>query len=683
MPFVARMFMCSSVFVLTLTLVVPAVPPPLAPPPRERTVYLARDLSDENLIAVGAALAAWQPESVLLLDSKKASPYLKAFLAAYKPTRVVVLGGSVEELADLEERLAIKASPTDMGAFGHPVRLWGSLFKNTDDVIVCPAHPRGALLQAACLAGALRAPLYVLHGHKSEGAKLARQLAAWQTRRVHLVGKAEKWTEQLPGIERLTLNGESAVASAYQKALLRSGSIDNALIANPFDTRDELGGTSALAPWLACRRRAALLLTNAAGTNVVEVMERAQKFAALRRLDSLLYLANLKAIPVWHRPNPIPGDKDQEIEMEPLTPTGNRPFTYSIGRLFHDDRAVVPLMLARQQMFLGSGQPLKALVASNSGGGLSLLETFSRNTIEALRHAGVETTTRIGKDEVNRDEIRKQMPRHNLFLWEGHSGTLMNDYEFPTWDEALPPTFVFLQSCLSLTEPRVGALLQRGGFGVLGSSTRTYSGSGGACSLAFFNSVLYEKRSVGDALRQAKNFLLAYSLLKEKRLGKQAKRTGANIRSAWAFTLWGDPALKLPLPSSAKFQEAGVPFVRHDVQGSSIVVSLPEKPQTPVVTEKFRTELLPNERAAGLVKKDKIDERRPLVPFVFAEIHLPRGRAGQTPHLSGRLPSNRWVFCWDERRRCGYLLVVPRAADTEEMRFHVRWESVEARLDSQ
>jgi hypothetical protein len=679
MSLIARMLIFLIGLFLTLALLAPPALP-ASPPPSERTVFLARDLPDENLIVLGAALAAWRPDGVLLLDSQKASPYLKAFLVASKPARVIPVGGAAEGLAELERRLAIKTTSPLMEMRGQPVALWRSLFTRTDEVVVCPASPRGALLHAACLAGALHAPLYVLHGHESEAAKLAKRLGEWQVRRVHLVGKAAKWAKQLPGVESIELSGEVAVAAAYQKELTRRGRIDSAIFVNPNDTRDDLGGTSALAPWLACRRRSALLLTNAEGSNVVEVVERGQRREALRHLDSLLYLANLKAIPVWRRPNPIPGDKDQEIEMEPLTPTGNRPFTYAIGRLFHEDRAVVPLMLARQQMFLESGQPLKALVASNSGGGLSLLETFSRNTIEALRHAGVDTTTLIGK-EVNRDEVRKQMPRHNLFLWEGHSGTLMNDYEFPTWDDALPPTFVFLQSCLSLTEPRVGSLLQRGGFAVLGSSTRTYSGSGGACSLAFFNSVLYERRTAGDALRQAKNFLLAYSLLKEKRLGEEAKRTGANIRSAWAFTLWGDPSLKLPLPSRTALEESCVPFVRHDVQGSTIVVSLPEKTKAPVVTEKFRTELLPNERAAGLVKKDKVEERRPLVPFVFAEIHLPRGRMGQTPHLSGRLPSNRWVFCWDERRRCGYLLVVPRPSDTEEMRFHVRWESVEAKIN--
>ena len=679
MPCVARMFICLSGFVPTLALLAP-VARSTAPvsPPSERLVFLARDPADENLIVLGATLAAWREDSVLLLDSTKASPYLKSFLAAYKPASVIPVGGDADGIADLEQRLNVKTSSPLSGTPGPPLTLWRSLFKQTNDVVVCPVHPRGALLQAACLAGALRAPLYVLHGQKSETAKLAKRLGEWHARRVHLVGKAEKLAEILPGVERVVLSGESAVAAAYQKELARRGRIDNAIFANPADIHDELGSTSALAPWIACRRRAALLLTDAEGTNVAEVMERAQRREALRHLDSLLYLANLKAIPVWHRPNPIPGDKDQQIEMEPLTPTGNRPFTYAIGRLFHEDRAIVPLMLARQRMLLESGQPLKALVASNSGGGLSLLETFSRNTIEGLRHAGVETTTRIG-NQVSRDEVRKLMPKHNLFLWEGHSGTLMNDYEFPSWEDALPPTFVFLQSCLSLTEPRVGALLQRGAFAVLGSSTRTYSGSGGACSLAFFNSVLYEDRPVGDALRQAKNFLLAYSLLKEKRLGKEATRSGANIRSAWAFTLWGDPTLKLPLPSRPRNEEACVPFVRHDVQGNTIVVSLPEKAKAPVQTEKYRTELLPNERAAGLVKKEKIEDRRPLVPFVFVEVHLPRARLELTPHLTSRLPSNRWVFCWDERRRCGYLLITPRGQDTEEMRFHVRWESMEAK----
>jgi hypothetical protein len=676
MPFVARMLMGSTLIALALTLVVSSAQP--EPARNERIVYLARDLTDEQLIVLGSALAAWRPDSVLLLDSSKASPYLKAFLAAYKPAQVIPIGGDADDLADMERRLDIKASAPLTWTRGQPLALWRSLFRRAEDVVVCPVHSRAALLQSACLAAVLHAPLYVLHGRDSETARLVRKIGEWHTRRVHLIGKADKLAEQLPGMQQIKLGNESAVAAAYQKQLACQGRIENVVFANPADTQGEMGGMSALAPWIAPRRNAALLLTDAEGSNVAEVMERAQRREALRRVDALLFLANLKAIPVWHRPNPIPGDKDQQIEMEPLTPNGNQPFTYAAGRLFHEDRAIVPLMLARQKMLLESRRQLKALVASNSGGSLSLLETFSRNTIESLHQAGVETTTLIG-NRVSRDEIRKHMPLHNLFLWEGHSGTLMNDYEFPSWDDAVPPTFVFLQSCLSLTEPRVGSLLRRGAFAVLGSSTRTYSGSGGACSLAFFNAVLYENQSVGDALRQAKNFLLVYALLKDKRLGKGATRTGANIRSAWAFTLWGDPTLKLPLPPRPDNKDCCVPFVRHEVEGNTVVISLPDKAKVPVQTDKYRTELLPNGRAAGLVKKEKIEDRRPLVPFVFAEVSLPRGRLGLTPRLSSRLPSNRWVFCWDQRRRCGYLLITPRREDTEEIHFHIHWETVEAK----
>ena len=63
------------------------------------------------------------------------------------------------------------------------------------------------------------------------------------------------------------------------------------------------------------------------------------------------------------------------------------------------------------------------------------------------------------------------------------------------------------------------------------------------------------------------------------------------------------------------------------------------------------------------------------MPLVFAEVHLPRARAGQTPRLRSRLPSSHWVFCWDDRRRCGYLLATPAAAATRgELRFHVDWQ---------
>ena len=211
------------------------------------------------------------------------------------------------------------------------------------------------------------------------------------------------------------------------------------------------------------------------------------------------------------------------------------------------------------------------------------------------------------------------------------------------------------------------ALLGRGAVAIVGSSTRTFSGSGGAFTLAFLDSLLYDGQSLGDGLRQAKNFLLAYSELKQQLLGN-AKKSGANQRSAWAFSLWGDPTLRLPRPRPGP---NALQSVRHLVHGHSIIISLPEQPYPMVTSGKYQTQMLPNARLAGLVGKELSEDGQRLVPFVFSEIGLPWIRKGETPHLRSRIPEKHWIFLWDARLRRGYLLVAPRPKDQREIRFWV------------
>src|SRR5207249_4143512 len=137
------------------------------------------------------------------------------------------------------------------------------------------------------------------------------------------------------------------------------------------------------------------------------------------------------------------------------------------------------------------------------------------------------------------------------------------------------------------------------------------------------------------------------------------------------FTLWGDPTLKLPRPE----RPAGaLSAVRHEVQGNTIVVSLPAQAHDKVESNKFHVEMPPNARLAGLIRKEQDESDRPLVPFVFAEVALPRAPAGRVPELHAKLPASHYVFCWDQRRRAGYLLVTPRARDEKELRFRVSWK---------
>jgi hypothetical protein len=654
---------------------------PLAPnawagaAPPARAVYVAGELSDEELIVVVGALARSDRPATLLLDTPAAAPHLKAFLAAYKPDAVVPVGRFPKGIADLERRLDVHAEAAVASQDGPPLDLWRSLSPRPPVVVVCPPAPRGRLLQAACLAGVTQAPLFVFHEKSGETTQLSKRLTEWGTKQVYLIGECGRLADALPPVQVHKLADADAVAAAHVRHLVKQGRIETLVVANPNDFRDNPQAMSPLAPWVALQKHAALLLTNEAGDDAADVVKAATRQEALRKAENVILVADLAAIPLARRPNPIKGDKDEFIEMEPLTPQCTEPFTFAVGRLFHEDPAVVPLMLARAKLLAQATGPRRAVVASNAGNSLPLLETFSRNTAKELKNAGYRTTARFRHD-VEPDELRQLLSDTDLFLWEGHHNTLVRDWGFPTWDEPLRrPSLVFLQSCLALKEAKVQPLLSRGAVAVVGSSTRTYSASGGACSLAFFDALVYEDRSLGASLRQAKNFLLAYALLKEKRLGEAATRSGANQRAAWAFTLWGDPTLKLPRPEAP---DNALPHVRGETDGNYVTLSLPAESHEKVTTRKYQVEMLPNARLAGLLRKEKEDDGQPLVPFLFAEVQLPKPRAGCAPKLSSKVASSRWVFVYDERRNVGYLLVTSLPTDAKEMRFHVEWRPVES-----
>jgi hypothetical protein len=617
-------------------------------------VFVGGEMSDEERVVFTAAVAAADHDGVVLFDTPKARPHLPRFLHEYG--------------AGDPQRVSFRA--------GRPSDMWRTLFPTAERVVVCPPAPRTLLLQAATLACAAHAPLFVWHSDEDE-TELRGWLGVWKANEILAVGIISTKCKAIPDVRVRTFPDEKRTFSAALEFQARRGPVRTLVVANPAD-----GGLSTLAPYVAAQKRAALLLTDPKGENVRELIETAVKRTALRQADHLLIVADRTAIPMEKRDNPLSG-KDAEIEMEPFTPADATPFEFATGRMFDDDLGAVALQLARQRL-LKSGGPRKALVVSKPGGGLPLLETLSRHTALELKNRGFDTTTLFGND-VTKEEVRRRVPEADLFLWEGHHATLVKDYAFLEWDEPIKPSLVVLQSCLALSEEKALPVLRRGSVAVVGSSTRTYSGSGGAFSLAFLDAMLYEDQTVGGALRQAKNFLLTYQLLKEKRLGPQARLTGANQRASWAFTLWGDPTLKFPLPEQEKPDLA---VVRHQIKRvahrlgadedqprktHTITFEIPDTAYDKVSTGKFQAKVRPNTRLAGLIRPGD-EEGKTLVPFLFAEVPLPGAPAGKQPQLKGKMPDDHWVFAWDARRKVGYMLILARAKDQGEIKFSVEWK---------
>jgi hypothetical protein len=641
----------------------------------EKIVFIASGLTDENLVSFTTNVVASGHLGLVLIDSAKLIEQQKQFLQAFHPERIIPVGSFPDGPGELKKRLGVPVSAIIPWTEGPPLSLWKDLFPRAQRVVLCLAEPRPELLQAACLAGVLNAPLYITTGQPGERDVLRQQLIDWGTQEIYAVGEptlvASKFKLGREGasIKIIHLRNAEMAAQAHRRHLRKQGPIENLVVANPADGKRGLTNLSALAPWIAIQRWAALLLTSDKGDDAGKIIHQALETDDLRHAENLILLGDLTALPMLQRPNPAAG-KDANIEMEPMTPSGSEPFTLATGRLFADDLSLIPLLVARQQLLNRPGYVPRALVVSNPSGGLPLLEAFSRNTTQELLNNGYQTTSMFGKD-VNPDDLRRLLPEQDVFLWEGHYATLMKEYKMHEWNEPMRPALVFLQSCLALSDGKAQPFLQRGALAVLGTSTRTYSASGGACALAFFNALLYDHQSVGSSLRSAKNFLLAYSLLKEKRLGKTAKLTGANLRSAWAFSLWGDPTLKLPAPS---FPEEALPPVRRIVHGHTIVITLPDALHRKAISSKYQAQMPPNGRLAGLITPDEEDDEvKHLIPFILVEIALPKAPEGKTPHLHSTLPESRWVFCWDGRRKCGYLLFMPRAKDRDELRFYIDW----------
>src|SRR5262249_33144570 len=157
------------------------------------------------------------------------------------------------------------------------------LFPRAEEVVVCPPEPRGELLQAACLAGTLHVPLLVTDAGPGEAGRLRERFEEWGVNRVVAAGAAACPTGGRVRVE--ALRDADAVAAARRRALARGGRADAVVVATPADTGPGPGGMSALAPLVALRKHAPLLLTNPAGDDAEAAVLAATRGEELREVE--------------------------------------------------------------------------------------------------------------------------------------------------------------------------------------------------------------------------------------------------------------------------------------------------------------------------------------------------------------------------------------------------------------
>ena len=220
--------------------------------------------------------------------------------------------------------------------------------------------------------------------------------------------------------------------------------------------------------------------------------------------------------------------------------------------------------------------------------------------------------------------------------------------------EGLP--LVILQSCHSLEEPVARVIFEAGAVALVGSATNIHSASGSAFIKAFCDALLYRDSTLGEALRDARNYFLCLGELKKLRGHREQAKV---YRVGLSFRLWGDPEVKVPHGGPPK---AKIPPVTAKFEGpNKLVVSVPTKRLGKLATEKYFMRLYPGSEAAGIVKRLKGKEIRRVAPIYFFRLPLPEGfvQRGYSRLAAEGDTSPRGAFLPDTARRLLYVVYFP------------------------
>lgn len=289
---------------------------------------------------------------------------------------------------------------------------------------------------------------------------------------------------------------------------------------------------------------------------------------------------------------------------------------------------------------------------------LMLAESIGRTTALELQNFHLKGREHYGEPPDD-PQVWKDALNTDLLIYEGHIEEFAlvkksgNDSdEFGGFDAPLFNRFPFLAllACHSLDNSEL--LLNRGVSGIIGTCSKIHSASGSAFIKSFFDAMLYEKRSTGEAVRDAKNYALSLVKLKCARGHVEQNKI---MRVAFSFRLIGDPEVNL-------FGGRLQPPIRQRITAAfvdqkTIEINTPLDYLPLVETEGYRLKLFPGAEAAGIFSRISVGETevKEIHPFYFFRLEPPPNRSGRqyrfedctrnaTRNISLNDPFGRWIY---------------------------------------
>lgn len=324
------------------------------------------------------------------------------------------------------------------------------------------------------------------------------------------------------------------------------------------------------------------------------------------------------------------------------------PQQFPVGRIVAENAVYASLSLARRMHVESKMRGKPVIVLANADEIFRLGETIARTTVDELRNVGVPVRSYF-RGEITPEVSQQALGQTDVLVWEGHPRDLTLEEGGGIAIERAPG-LVVLQGCYTLDRNDPLILIEKGTQAIVATSAAIYSAPGSGFARALFDSMIYEGADLGTAVRDARNYLLALTKLKQARGHREWQKT---YRAALAFALWGDPTYRPKL-------NVGRPDVRPltwEVDEESLTLTVPRRRLREVVVDGFRASPVPRAMLGGVVERE--GESRRAKEMYGTTLAVPPGRTHVCP------PADGWTVVSFYAPATGLLtlLAMPNAED--------------------